>query len=36
MIAFTSVTLITSTVLTLYVFGLDVGFRRGILFLLDL
>ncbi len=31
MIAFTSVTLITTGVLTLLTFGLDVGFRRSIL-----
>jgi preprotein translocase subunit SecE len=31
MVAFTTVTLITTTVLTLVVFGMDLGFRRGVL-----
>ena len=31
MIAFTTVTLITTTVLTLVVFAMDLGFRRGVL-----
>ncbi|MDF1596601.1 MAG: preprotein translocase subunit SecE [Acidimicrobiia bacterium] len=34
MVAFTSVTLITSTAVTLYVFGLDFGFGEAILWLL--
>ena len=35
MIAFTTVTLITTTAITLYVFGLDFGFGKGILWLLE-
>ena len=33
---FTTVTLITATAVTLFVFGLDFGFKRGILSLLEL
>ncbi len=36
MIAFTSVTVITSTVLTLLVFGMDLGLREGVFALLRL
>lgn len=36
MIAFTSVTVITSTVLTLLVFGMDLGLREGVFTLLRL
>lgn len=34
MVAFTTVTLITSTALTLVIFGLDVGLKRVVLFLI--
>ena len=36
MIAFTSVTVITSTALTLLVFGMDLGLREGVFALLRL
>ena len=35
MVAFTTVTLITTTALTLFVFALDLGFKAGILWLLE-
>ena len=35
MIAFTTVTIITTALLTAYVFGLDTGFRTGIFKLLE-
>ena len=35
MVAFTTVTVITTTVLTLYVFGLDFVLKRGVLNLLE-
>ena len=35
MVAFTTVTLITTTALTLFTFALDIGFKAGILFLLE-
>jgi preprotein translocase subunit SecE len=35
MIAFTAVTLITSTALTLYVFGMDFGFGKAVLWVLE-
>jgi hypothetical protein len=34
MVAFTTVTLITTTAVTLYIFGLDFGFGEAILWLL--
>ncbi len=34
MVAFTTVTVITSTAVTLFVFGLDFVFKEGVLFLL--
>jgi preprotein translocase SecE subunit len=34
LVAFTAVTLITSTVLTLFIFGLDIFFKDGLLFFL--
>ena len=36
MVAFTTVTIITTTALTLYVLGLDLFFKRGVLNLLNL
>ena len=35
MVAFTTVTLITTTAITLYIFGLDLGMGKGILWLLE-
>lgn len=36
LVTFTIVTLITSTVVTLYAFGLDVVFKKSVLFLVEL
>jgi len=36
MVAFTTVTIITTTALTLFTFGLDQGFRQAVLALLEL
>ena len=36
MVAFTTVTIITTTALTFFTFGLDQGFRQAVLALLDL
>ncbi len=36
MVAFTIVTIITTSVLTAYIFGIDLGFRSGVFKLLEL
>jgi preprotein translocase subunit SecE len=36
MVAFTTVTMITTVVLTAFVFGIDIGFKAGLLYILEL